>query len=56
MKLSECTQGEGHFSQVVNLLSWAFIFLFLLMLNGPKKWKLFWVPDICQGNGKEKGN
>lgn len=52
MKLSERTRGEGHFGQVVHLLSWAFIFLFLLMLNGPKKWELFWVPDICHKGSK----
>lgn len=53
MKCDECTRGEGHLGQVVDLLSRVFIFLLLLLLYGPKERELLGVTDICVGDREE---
>lgn len=53
MKCDECTRGEGHLGQVVDLLSRVFIFLLLFLLDRPKERELLGVTNICVDNREE---
>lgn len=53
MQCDECTRGEGHLAQVVDLFSRVFILLLLFLLHRPKERELLGATDICGGNREE---
>lgn len=48
MQCDECTRGEGHLAQIIDLLIHVFIFLLFFFLQRPKEGKLLRVADVCE--------